>query len=131
MPTFSAAGANDPQFITLGGDATEGAFVATLFDRETDAAKEFIAAYKAEFGEEPTEAAAWAYDAASMIFAALDAGAEDRESIIAKASELGRFDLPLHGPLVLSDTQGVELQDGYTLSQILVVKDGQFTSYQG
>lgn len=62
------------QLIELGGRAVEGMYVAQHFDRDSQspAYLRFRAAYMARFGQEPGFAGVAAYDAATILLAALE-----------------------------------------------------------
>lgn len=72
------------QLLELGGDAIEGVAFPVIFFSQSDDAKvtEFVEAYKAEYGSEPSALTAQAYDSVGIFLeAAAKAGIEDREAL--------------------------------------------------
>jgi branched-chain amino acid transport system substrate-binding protein len=86
IPRFGCDGQALPKFRELGGDATNGFYYATHFSVATasgiEAAKPFIAEYKAAYGKEPDYVDSEAYDAANAaLYAIKAAGTTDRAKI--------------------------------------------------
>lgn len=75
---------DSPKLIELGGDDVNGTFFSNHYSPDVDRpqSKEFVKKYKARFGELPDAAAALTYDAAYMMFQAVEkAGKLDRKAI--------------------------------------------------
>ncbi|MDX9916819.1 MAG: ABC transporter substrate-binding protein [Gudongella sp.] len=74
-----------PEFLSIGGDAVEGAVFSTHFTSEapvTDVSTVFLADYEAKFGKQANAFAALGYDAYMVIIDAIErAGAADSASI--------------------------------------------------
>lgn len=71
--------------------AADGAVFSSHFFAGSDDAdvKSFVEAYKAEYGSEPTSFAALGYDAAKILFAAIEkAGSTDRAAVVAALGEV-------------------------------------------
>lgn len=82
-PVIGSNGLYSDALIQLGGQDVEGLLVIGAFHRSADypEAKAFIDAYKSKFGSEPDIWAAFAYDAAKIMFNAVKNGGEDRKKI--------------------------------------------------
>ena len=72
---FTASGSTDGSYLQLSGDAAEDSYYGHTAIAPPRA--DFVAAYRAAFGEEPTEYAAAAYACVEVILASLEAVAED------------------------------------------------------
>jgi branched-chain amino acid transport system substrate-binding protein len=89
IPFVGSDGIIDPQFIQDAGSAADGSYATTVAVNPTALAggRQFLADYKARFGEEPTiqdhsAYAPAAYDAANIVIAAMKrAQSPDRESV--------------------------------------------------
>ncbi|WP_207637560.1 ABC transporter substrate-binding protein [Desulfotruncus alcoholivorax] len=83
LPVFGSNGLYSDALIKLGGADVEGLKCVGSFHQSAPSqeAKDFIAAYKAKYNQEPDIWAAYAYDAANILFAAIKNGGEDREKI--------------------------------------------------
>lgn len=110
VPIVAIGSCYSPQFIELGGEATEGVLLATSFF-PTDPRPEvqtFVAAYEAKHGEAPDLFAAGAYDAVKIVTWAVDQGGPDREAI-RETLDTG-VDIPsvIHGPFTFNDERRVD-----------------------
>lgn len=122
---FGSGDCFHPDFIKIGGAATEGAYVFTAFDANNPdpAIQTFVAAYKSKYDEEPGEWASHAYDTVSVIVAAIEKGGTDRAKLI---EALKTVDLQgVSGPIKFDAKGDVIGKKIYAL----LVKDGKFTSY--
>ncbi len=75
---------DSPKLVELGGDDVNGTYFSNHYSPDIDRpqTKEFVKKYKARFGDVPDAAAALTYDAAYMMFAAVEkAGKLDRKAI--------------------------------------------------
>jgi branched-chain amino acid transport system substrate-binding protein len=85
-------GVNSPDLFKLGGDAVEGMAAYAVFAPSIDDPKvqKFVGAYKAAYGEDPTNWAALAYDATYTVKAAIEkAGGASRADIAEGLHGLG------------------------------------------
>jgi len=126
VPVIASAGNQHEQFIELGGEGAEGAYVMVYFDPESpkEAVQDFVKKYQAKYGGKmPSEQAAYGYEAPYIYKLAIEKGATKDT---------------LHEVLHTVEYEGVtgvtkfdENGDVTGKGQaILVVKDGKFTSYQ-
>jgi branched-chain amino acid transport system substrate-binding protein len=124
VPIVAIGSCYSPQFIELGGEATEGVLLATSFF-PTDPRPEvqtFVAAYDAKYQETPDLFAAGAYDAVKIVAWAADKGGFTREGI-REALDTG-VDIPsvIHGPFTFNDERRVD-----DISEVAIkVENGQF-----
>ncbi|MHB1405870.1 MAG: ABC transporter substrate-binding protein [Desulfitobacteriaceae bacterium] len=83
LPVFGSNGLYSDALIQLGGQEVEGLRCVGSFHRSVDypEAKTFIESYKAKWGQEPDIWAAFAYDAANIMFEAVKNGGEDRKKV--------------------------------------------------
>jgi branched-chain amino acid transport system substrate-binding protein len=109
----------DPGFVeAAGADAAEGAILTCPCGPPEDF-KEFFAAYKAKFGEDPQTYGAEAYDAATAFLDAIANGATTRSDVLAALSTM---DIPGVTKQIKWDAKG-EVAD--TTVYAYTVKDGQ------
>jgi len=80
---FSTAEALGPKFLRGSGRYTKGAVLAPGFfpDEADPRIGAYVARYRLAYGEDPTYLDAYAYDAALVVRAAVEAGARDRASL--------------------------------------------------
>ncbi|MCG3206625.1 MAG: Leu/Ile/Val-binding protein [Anaerolineae bacterium] len=125
VKVIASGGNSHLSFIELGGEGAEGVFFLNYFDADNPDPKvqEFVKKYVALYGEKPaTEIAAYGYEAPYIYKMAIEAGAT-------------RETLPevLHTIKYTGVTGTTEFgSDGDVLNKgqfILIIKDGQFTSY--
>jgi len=86
---------DSPRLLELGGEDMEGTYFSNHYSATSDApkVKEFVAKYQAKYGEVPDAAAALTYDAAYIIFQALErAGSLDRDKLRDAIAETKNFD---------------------------------------
>jgi branched-chain amino acid transport system substrate-binding protein len=125
VPVIASAGNQHNQFIELGGDGAEGAYVMVYFDPEKpdDMTQEFVAKYQAEYGHMPSEQAGYGYEAPYIYKLAIEKGAtrDTLHEVLHDVEYTG-----LTGVTKFDETGDV-LGKGQA---ILIVKDGKFTSYE-
>jgi len=103
-----------PEFINLGGDATEGVY-ATSPIPTNEAYAEFVVRYEEEFGLEPTAAFhAYAYDAANMFLDGIEAVGEVDEdgNLVISRSALSEFIRAYGGEEAVEGLSGLLSCDG-------------------
>lgn len=126
LPVFGSNGLYSDALIQLGGKDVEGLRAVGAFHSSADypEAKAFIDAYKAKWGQEPDIWAAFAYDAANIMFEGVKNGSEDRKKINEYLTNLKDF----------KGATGTTTFDnnGDCLKQPLklVIKDGKFEIYK-
>ena len=83
LPVFGSNGLYSDALIQLGGQDAEGIRVIGAFHSSADypEAKAFIDSYKTKWGQEPDIWAAFVYDAANIMLAAVKNGGEDRKKV--------------------------------------------------
>jgi len=120
-----ASSCYSPQFLTLGGDATNGVTLVTTFfpDSPRPEVQKFVADYQRLNNEAPDNFAAGAYDAVKILAWAAERGGADRVGI-QQALKTGT-DIPsiIFGPFKFGDDRRV----GNVQEVQLTVKDGRFT----
>jgi branched-chain amino acid transport system substrate-binding protein len=126
LPLIGASFSFDQTVLPSVGDAAVGAKFSSFWGEELDnpANKEFVAAYKKEYGRAPTGYAAQAYDGARLIGAALkaiDGKVSDRERF-RTALRTASFD-SVRGPFKFNKNQ-FPVQDWYW-GEIVKDKDGK------
>ena len=124
VPIVAIGSCYSPQFIELGGEATEGVLLATSFfpaDPRPEV-QTFVAAFEAKHGELPDLFSAGAYDALKIIAWATDRGGFSREGI-REALDTG-VDIPsvIHGPFTFNDERRVDDVEEVPIK----VENGQF-----
>lgn len=74
VPFLGGDGWDSTKLTEIGGDAVEGSYYSNhySFDEQRPEVQEFVKKYKAKFGEVPDGLAALGYDAARVLFAAMD-----------------------------------------------------------
>lgn len=96
QPILGPDGFASPTLVELAGaENVTSVYYANHFTSQSEDAQvqEFLKAYKEEYGKEPDAFAALAYDAASVLFAAIEkAGSADRESVTKALSETANYD---------------------------------------
>lgn len=84
VPILGSDSWDNPELLQLGGDLMNGTYFTTHYspDSSSVVAKEFVGAYQKKFYESPDAAAALTFDAANLLFAAIErAGKADPELI--------------------------------------------------
>ena len=125
VKVIASGGNSHLSFIELGGQGADGVFFLNYFDADNPNPKvqEFVKKYVALYGEKPaTEIAAYGYEAPYIYKMAIEAGAtrETMPEVLHTINYTGVTGTTEFGP------------DGDVLNKgqfVLVVKDGQFTSY--
>ncbi|HBV88755.1 ABC transporter substrate-binding protein [Desulfosporosinus sp.] len=125
LPVFGSNGLYSDALIQLGGAEAEGIRVIGAFHSTADypEAKAFIDSYKTKWGQEPDIWAAFAYDAANIMFTAVKNAGEDRKKINDWLTTLKDF----------KGATGITTfdQNGDCLKQPLklIIKNGKFEIY--
>ena len=127
VPFVGGNGFNSPKVIEIAGDASEGLIVATPWfaEKEDPKVQEFVKNYEAEYGIEPDQFAAQAYDALYIMAEGLkNAGEADRDALrdaIAEIKDLegilGKFSFDKDGDIVMEPT-------------VVTIKDGKFQLFE-
>lgn len=124
VPVIASAGNQHEQFIQLGGEGVEGAFMMVYFDPEKpdQLTQDFVKKYQAKYNKMPSEQAAYGYEAPYIYKLAIEKGAT-KETL---ASTLHTIEYTgLTGTTKFDDTGDV-----FSKGQaILIIKGGKFTSY--
>lgn len=124
-PIIGADTWETPEFLSIGGDAVEGAAFSTFFATETpitEESKVFLDAYRAEYGKEPSAVTALAYDAYIVILDAIKrADSTDPVKIRDEIAKTKNF--PGAAGVITIDENNNAVKDAV----LKVVKDGKFT----
>lgn len=124
VPFVGADGWESGQLASLAAGALDGSFYSNHYSQESDAPKikEFLAKYKAKYGEIPDSMAALGYDAASVLFAAMKtAPALDGKDLAAAIAKTRDFD-GVTGKITLNENR-----DAVKPAVMLEIKDGKPT----
>lgn len=123
VPFVGGNGFNSPEVIDIAGDAGNGLIVATPWftGKDDEKVQDFVKAYKDEYGDEPDQFAAQAYDGLYIIADALkNAGDDDRDKLRDALAEtkdingvLGNISFDEDGDVVMDPV-------------VLTIKDGKF-----
>jgi len=117
----------DPKLIEIAGEAAEGAvFTYPTFDAKSQepTISKFVAAYKAEYGNEPDAFAAQGYDSYRVLRRALSGGANSGFQIRAALHSIGRFEGP--GGVFSFDPNG----DVEKPLRLLTIQGGKFIAFE-
>ena len=127
VPFVGGNGFNSPQVIDIAGKAADGLIVATPWfgGKDDEKVKKFVESYKKEYGKEPDQFAAQAYDALFVLAEAVErAGSDDPDAIrdeLAKTKDftgiLGKMSFDKEGDIVMDPT-------------VLIIKDGKFQIFK-
>lgn len=120
---------NSPQFIELGGDATNGVLTTTVFfpGAPRPEAEPFVAAYREQYGEDPDSFAALAYDAVKILAWAAEQNGPEREAIQRALVQGTEIPSIVFGPFRFGADRRVE---NATMVPI-EVQDGKFVAFEG
>ncbi len=127
VPFVGGNGFNSPEVIKIAGQAADGLIVATPWFAGKDDPKvqEFIKNYKAEYGIEPDQFAAQAYDALYIYAEALkNAGEADRDAFRDALAEIKGFEGIL-GAFSFDEEGDVEMTP-----TVITIKDGKFQLFE-
>ncbi|MET3697607.1 branched-chain amino acid transport system substrate-binding protein [Bacillus oleivorans] len=127
VPFVGGNGFNSPQVIEIAGDAANGLIVATPWftGNESEKVQEFVTAYKEEYGKEPDQFAAQAYDGLYIVAEALKkAGEADRDKLRDALAETKDFEGVLG--TISFDEEGDVVMDPI----VLTIQDGAFGIYE-
>lgn len=127
VPFVGGNGFNSPEVIKIAGDSANGLIVATPWfgGKQDEKVQGFVEKYKAEYGKEPDQFAAQAYDALYILADAIErAGSDDRDAIRDALAEtkgfegiLGEMSFDEEGDIVMEPT-------------VLTIKDGSFQLFE-
>jgi len=120
---------NSPQFIELGGEATEGVVTTTVFfpGAPRPEAEPFVAAYRERYGEDPDSFAALAYDAVKILAWAANQGGPEREAIRRALVEGTEIPSVVYGPFRFAEDRRV-----LNASMVPIqVRGGEFVAFEG
>jgi branched-chain amino acid transport system substrate-binding protein len=95
LPLMGGDGWDAPDLFKIGGDALDGSFFSNHFapDAATAKAQKFVSDFKAKYGQEPTGLGALGYDAAIVLFDAIQrAGKTDAEAVRNALAETKNFE---------------------------------------
>ena len=123
------SGLLNPQLIQLGGKGADGAITATTYFPGSDvpAQQAFTAAYKKEFGSDPSQNSAFGYDAVKMLAQAIGSidGDVTRDKVRDALAGI-KFD-GVTGEVTFPDGSGDSSRAEQTLVQVV---DGTFQQYK-
>jgi branched-chain amino acid transport system substrate-binding protein len=125
LPVFGSNGLYSDALIKLGGAEVEGLRCVGAFHKSASSqeANDFINAYNEKYGQEPDIWAAYAYDAANILFEAIKNGGEDRNKINEYMTTLKDFKGATG--VTTFDQNGDCMKDPLKL----IIKDGKFEIY--
>lgn len=124
-----ASGAcNSPQFIELGGEATENVVTTTVFfpGNPRPEAQPFVDAYRERVGRDPDSFGALAYDGVKILAWAADRGNLERDGIRRALAESTDIPSIVYGPFRFADDRRVENAAMVPIQ----VRDGAFAAYE-
>ncbi|WP_243354993.1 ABC transporter substrate-binding protein [Bacillus litorisediminis] len=127
VPFVGGNGFNSPQVIEIAGAAANGLIVATPWftGNDNEKVQEFVTAYKEEYGKEPDQFAAQAYDGLYIIAEALKkAGEADRDKLRDALAETKDFEGVLG--TISFDEEGDVIMDPI----VLTIQDGAFGIFE-
>jgi branched-chain amino acid transport system substrate-binding protein len=113
-----------PQFLELGGEATEGVVLTTVFVPENPRpeVQTFVGAYRERYDTDPDQFAALSYDAVKIISWATEQAGFDREAIREALAEGTEIPSVIYGPFKFGEDRRVENAKAVPIQ----VKDGAF-----
>lgn len=121
-------GFNSPEFINQAGEAANGSIVGTPWfpGRDSDLVRDFNASYEEQYGKQPDQFAAQAFDGINMLYKAwVDSGrTQDRAAFRDALSAIENFEG------VTGEFQFTEKGDPLMEVQVLEIQDGEFTELQ-
>lgn len=124
IPLVVPAAAQHQEFIDLGGEGAEGAYMAVFYDlaKTTPKNLELVKKIEEKYGEKPGEQVPWYYDGVYIFAQAIQAGAtkETMPEFLSKVDYEG-----VTGHITFDEKNQVQGIRG----DINVVKDGQFVTY--
>ena len=127
VPFVGGNGFNSPQVIEIAGAAADGLIVATPWftGSENEKVQEFVTAFQEEYGKEPDQFAAQAYDGLYIIAEALKkAGEADRDQLRDALAETKDFEG------VLGTISFDEVGDVVMDPIVLTIQSGEFTIFE-
>lgn len=134
VPVLTSTGGNTPALVELAGaDATEGVYVAAIFDVNNPAPEiqKFASEYEAKFGGPPGEGSAVAYESVFVLAKALEGAQEaTREEVLKGLENLGTIDLPMSGQFAFDELHQPAQVPGGKLGFLLQIQDGEFKAIE-
>ncbi len=130
VPIFGAASLQSPDFLSLGGQAVEGAYILGEF-LATDPAPEvqsFVKKYRAKYNEEPDNFAVQAYDTMILMAEAIRIGGPTRQGIHDALPKIKDVPSVKYGKVTFDLASRRVLNPKFSP---LIVKDNQFVSWDG
>lgn len=125
VTVIASAGNQHEQFIKLGGDGAEGAYIMVYFDPEKpdQLTQDFVKKYQAKYNKMPSEQAAYGYEAPYIYKLAIEKGAtkQNLHETLRSVEYKG-----LTGTTKFDQTGDVSGKG----QAVLIVKGGKFTSYK-
>jgi len=125
--TISGSGVDySDALIQLGGKATEGMYLDTLFFPESPDPRDraFIKSFTAKYGKAPTDNASESYEGAKVMFEAIRQGGTDREKVRNALEKMKDF-VAFNRPVTFSATNHNSFNSHYITLQ---VKNGKFVA---
>ena len=126
IPAVCAAGNNFPEFMEIGGEATEGTLLLTTWAMRLDnpLIKDFVGKFQDKYGCFPSECASYTYDAVKLIQKAVETGADSRENLANYVRQIKDF-VGVSGKIAF-DENGQAINKK---ADLLVVKNREFVPY--
>lgn len=127
VPVVGGNGFNSPEVIKIAGDASNGLIVATPWfgKKDDEKVKNFVEKYKAEYGMEPDQFAAQAYDALYLVAEAVkNAGEADRDAIRDAMAEIRDFEGVL-GTMSFDEEGDIVMEP-----TVLIIKDNEYVVFE-
>jgi branched-chain amino acid transport system substrate-binding protein len=122
VPFLGGDGWDSAKLTEIGGDAIEGSYFSNHYSFEEDRpeVKSFVAKYKAKFGEVPDGLAALGYDAANVMFDAMERAPSLSGADLAAAINSTKDYPGVTGKITLD-----ERRDAVKKAVVLVIKNGK------
>ncbi|BAQ09598.1 ABC-type branched-chain amino acid transport systems, periplasmic component [Bacillus sp. OxB-1] len=127
VPVVGGNGFNSPEVIKIAGDASNGLIVATPWfgKKDDEKVRSFVEKYKAEYGMEPDQFAAQAYDALYLVAEAVkNAGEADRDAIRDAMAEIRDFEGVL-GTMSFDEEGDIVMEP-----TVLIIKDNEYVVFE-
>ena len=130
QPIVAIGAVYSPKFVELGGKASEGVYTESTFfpGDPSPHVREFVAKFKAKYGEDPDEFDADAYDAMTILGTVMKQVGTDRKAIRDGLAAVKDVPSVIFGKATF-DPETRRVTGG--TPAYLVVKDGQFRPWDG
>jgi branched-chain amino acid transport system substrate-binding protein len=130
LPIFGAASLQSPDFLKLGGQAVEGAYILGEFLASDPApeVQQFVEKYRAKYSEEPDNFAAQAYDTMILIAEAIRVGGPTRQGVHDALPKLKDVPSVKYGKVTFDVESRRVLNPRFSP---LVVKENKFVKWDG